>query len=149
MSSELSMCIQSVIVIQLTCSYLLWCSNLLVSLKTSLEMQDQLRFGVKAPLTRVSTWIARGFFLVAIKTIGQWYIIAVAWMAVGWHHGYVLQRVPDLMAKWKTWMKAFFFFHHIGLPLSYQDWASPGNYLSTALTGDSELESNIFVLSNC
>lgn len=71
MSSELSMCIQSVIVIQLTCSYLLWCSNLLVSLKTSLEMQDQLRFGVKAPLTRVSTWIARGFFLVAIKTIGQ------------------------------------------------------------------------------
>lgn len=71
MSSGLSMCTQSVTVIQLTCSYLLWCSNLLVSLKTSLEIQDQLRFGVKAPLTRASTWVARGFLLVAVKELGS------------------------------------------------------------------------------
>lgn len=72
MSSGLSMCTQSVTVTQLTRSYLLCCSNLLMSLKTSLEIQDWLRFGIKALLTRVSTWtrMTRGVFLAAVKELG-------------------------------------------------------------------------------
>ena len=41
------------------------------------------------------------------------------------------------------------FFQHIGLPLSFQDWTSPSSYLFTALAGAFELESRIFVLTNC
>lgn len=70
MSSGLSVFTQSVTVTQLTHSYLLCCSNLLV--KISLEIQDQPRFGIKAPLTRVSTWtrMARGVSLVTVKELG-------------------------------------------------------------------------------
>lgn len=63
---------QSVTATQLTRSYLLRCSNLRMSLKTSLEIQDQPRFGIKAPLKRVSTWTrtGRGVSLVTVKESG-------------------------------------------------------------------------------
>lgn len=45
------------------------------------------------------------------------------------------------------WMHRWFFFQHIGLLLSFQDWAAPSSYLSTALAGAFRLESSIFVLT--
>lgn len=45
--------------------------------------------------------------------------------------------------------RCFFFFHHIGLPLSFKDWAAPSSYISTPLAGAFGLQSSIFVLTNC
>lgn len=45
--------------------------------------------------------------------------------------------------------RCFVFFHHIGLPLSFKDWAAPSSYISTPLAGAFGLQSSIFVLTNC